>query len=70
VFHLGDYRRATLGPGQDVPHDYFFVNGEGLISRLRRCLSLFPHFKASTLQCLLHSALSNPLLASRSSIHI
>jgi len=28
VFHLGDYRRAALGPGQDVPEDYFFVNGE------------------------------------------
>ena len=28
MFHLGDYRRATVGPGQDVPDDYFFVNGE------------------------------------------
>ncbi|KAI9797741.1 MAG: hypothetical protein M1835_006913 [Candelina submexicana] len=28
VFHLGDYRRATVGPGHDVPDDYFFVNGE------------------------------------------
>ncbi|MCJ1375478.1 hypothetical protein MMC20_006714 [Loxospora ochrophaea] len=28
IFHLGDYRRATVGPGQDVPEDYFFVNGE------------------------------------------
>lgn len=27
VFHLGDYRRATVGPGQDVPDDYFFING-------------------------------------------
>lgn len=26
VFHLGDYRRATLGPGKDVPNDYFFLN--------------------------------------------
>lgn len=26
VFHLGDYRRATLGPGKDVPDDYFFLN--------------------------------------------
>lgn len=30
MFHLGDYRRATLGPGQDVPDDYFFVNGEDI----------------------------------------
>lgn len=28
VFHLGDYRRATVGPGKDVPDDYFFVNGK------------------------------------------
>jgi hypothetical protein len=27
AFHLGDYRRATMPPGQDVPDDYFFVNG-------------------------------------------
>ncbi|KAF2743458.1 6-phosphofructo-2-kinase/fructose-2,6-bisphosphatase-like protein [Sporormia fimetaria CBS 119925] len=26
VFHLGDYRRATLGPDTDVPDDYFFLN--------------------------------------------
>jgi 6-phosphofructo-2-kinase/fructose-2,6-biphosphatase 4 len=26
VFHLGDYRRATVGPGKEVPEDYFFVN--------------------------------------------
>ncbi|KAI9850118.1 MAG: hypothetical protein M1838_006052 [Thelocarpon superellum] len=26
VFHLGDYRRATVGDGDDLPHDYFFVN--------------------------------------------
>ncbi|KAI1957643.1 hypothetical protein LOZ12_003050 [Ophidiomyces ophidiicola] len=27
IFHLGDYRRATVGPGQDLPEDYFFVKG-------------------------------------------
>jgi len=26
IFHLGDYRRAMIGPGNDVPEDYFFVN--------------------------------------------
>jgi 6-phosphofructo-2-kinase/fructose-2,6-biphosphatase 4 len=26
IFHLGDYRRATMGEGQDVPDDYFFIN--------------------------------------------
>lgn len=24
IFHLGDYRRATIGPEGDVPQDYFF----------------------------------------------
>ncbi|KAI0157543.1 bifunctional 6-phosphofructo-2-kinase/fructose-2,6-bisphosphate 2-phosphatase [Xylariaceae sp. FL1272] len=24
IFHLGDYRRATVGEGGDVPEDYFF----------------------------------------------
>ncbi|KAL2760783.1 hypothetical protein ACRALDRAFT_2095794 [Sodiomyces alcalophilus JCM 7366] len=26
IFHLGDYRRATVGPGGTVPEDYFFPN--------------------------------------------
>ncbi|KAK7708561.1 hypothetical protein SLS64_006663 [Diaporthe eres] len=26
IFHLGDYRRATVGPGGHVPEDYFFPN--------------------------------------------
>ncbi|KAI9369792.1 6-phosphofructo-2-kinase-domain-containing protein [Aspergillus egyptiacus] len=26
IFHLGDYRRATIPHGQDIPDDYFFVN--------------------------------------------
>lgn len=34
AFHLGDYRRATLGPGRDVPDDYFFVNGLCITSEL------------------------------------
>lgn len=28
TFHLGDYRRAVVGPGKDVPEDYFFVEGK------------------------------------------
>ncbi|KAL8761417.1 MAG: hypothetical protein Q9184_002476 [Pyrenodesmia sp. 2 TL-2023] len=27
VFHLGDYRRKNLRPGEGIPEDYFFVNG-------------------------------------------
>lgn len=26
IFHLGDYRRATVGDHGDVPEDYFFPN--------------------------------------------
>lgn len=28
IFHLGDYRRATIPFGQDMPDDYFFVDGK------------------------------------------
>ena len=40
VFHLGDYRRATVGPGQDVPDDYFFPNGTHLTQHLSSRLLL------------------------------
>ncbi|KAI4264223.1 MAG: hypothetical protein L6R42_000658 [Xanthoria sp. 1 TBL-2021] len=36
VFHLGDYRRESVGPGQSIPDDYFFVNGAFVC---RDCLS-------------------------------
>jgi hypothetical protein len=36
IFHLGDYRRATMGPGQDVPDDYFFVNASATSVMLRQ----------------------------------
>lgn len=29
AFHLGDYRRAHLGEGNDIPPDYFHLNGMG-----------------------------------------
>lgn len=41
IFHLGDYRRATVGPGQDVPDDYFFVNGE--LTRNYHCFDASPY---------------------------
>lgn len=28
IFHLGDYRRATIPFGEDMPDDYFYVNGK------------------------------------------
>jgi hypothetical protein len=36
IFHLGDYRRATMGPGQDVPDDYFFINASAASVMLRQ----------------------------------
>jgi 6-phosphofructo-2-kinase / fructose-2,6-biphosphatase 4 len=36
IFHLGDYRRATLGPGADVPEDYFFINASAKSVVLRQ----------------------------------
>ncbi|KAL1959989.1 hypothetical protein VTO42DRAFT_657 [Malbranchea cinnamomea] len=36
IFHLGDYRRATVGAGQDLPEDYFFVNASASSVLLRQ----------------------------------
>ncbi|EHL01648.1 putative 6-phosphofructo-2-kinase/fructose-2,6-biphosphatase [Glarea lozoyensis 74030] len=36
VFHLGDYRRATMGPGVDVPDDYFFINASAASVMIRQ----------------------------------
>ncbi|KAF2867694.1 6-phosphofructo-2-kinase/fructose-2,6-bisphosphatase-like protein [Massariosphaeria phaeospora] len=49
VFHLGDYRRATLGPGKDVPDDYFFMNAspQSVLLRnkiLKKCREDIYHF--------------------------
>ena len=49
VFHLGDYRRATVGPGKDVPDDYFFANAapQSMLLRnkiLKKCRDDIYHF--------------------------
>ncbi|KAL2816386.1 6-phosphofructo-2-kinase-domain-containing protein [Aspergillus cavernicola] len=36
IFHLGDYRRATIPYGQDIPDDYFFVNASASSVLLRQ----------------------------------
>lgn len=36
IFHLGDYRRATMGPGAAVPEDYFFPNASPASVMLRQ----------------------------------
>lgn len=48
VFHLGDYRRATL-PEKDVPEDYFFLNAspQSVLLRnkiLKKCREDIYHF--------------------------
>ncbi|OOF91082.1 hypothetical protein ASPCADRAFT_211354 [Aspergillus carbonarius ITEM 5010] len=49
IFHLGDYRRATIPYGQDIPDDYFFVNASASSVLLRqkivkRCREDIYHF--------------------------
>lgn len=36
IFHLGDYRRATIGPEGSVPEDYFFQNASAASVILRQ----------------------------------
>ena len=38
VFHLGDYRRASVGPGKDVPDDYFFADASHSTVLLRNTI--------------------------------
>ncbi|KAI9667238.1 MAG: hypothetical protein M1821_000051 [Bathelium mastoideum] len=49
IFHLGDYRRATVGPGREIPQDYFHVNASPptILLRqkiLKRCREDIYHF--------------------------
>ena len=49
IFHLGDYRRATVGPQGEIPKDYFFVNASppSILLRqkiLKRCREDIYHF--------------------------
>jgi 6-phosphofructo-2-kinase / fructose-2,6-biphosphatase 4 len=36
IFHLGDYRRATVGEGNEVPEDYFYPNASPASVMLRQ----------------------------------
>ena len=36
IFHLGDYRRAEVGDGKDVPDDYFFIKASASSVLLRQ----------------------------------
>ncbi|KAF2236187.1 6-phosphofructo-2-kinase [Viridothelium virens] len=49
IFHLGDYRRATVGPQGEIPQDYFHVNASPptILLRqkiLKRCREDIYHF--------------------------
>ncbi|GAB7328478.1 hypothetical protein MBLNU13_g00447t1 [Cladosporium sp. NU13] len=49
IFHLGDYRRAYMGPKGEIPEDYFFVNAStsSVLLRnkiLKKCREDILHF--------------------------
>ncbi|KLJ12457.1 elongator complex protein 2 [Blastomyces silverae] len=73
IFHLGDYRRATVGPGQDVPDDYFFVNASASSVLLRqkivkKCREDIYHFlNHENGQIAIYDAV-NPIAAGRRSL--
>ena len=73
VFHLGDYRRAHVGPGKDVPEDYFHVNASpsSVLMRqkiLKKCRDDIFHFlNNENGQVAIYDAV-NPLAAGRRSL--
>ncbi|PCG98739.1 Bifunctional 6-phosphofructo-2-kinase/fructose-2, 6-bisphosphate 2-phosphatase [Penicillium occitanis (nom. inval.)] len=73
IFHLGDYRRATIGPGQDMPDDYFFVNASASSVLLRqkivkKCRDDIAHFLSEENgQIAIYDAV-NPIAAGRRSL--
>jgi len=70
IFHLGDYRRAEVGHGKDVPDDYFFVNASptSVLLRqkvLKKCREDIYHFlEHENGQIAIYDAV-NPLSAGR-----
>jgi hypothetical protein len=73
IFHLGDYRRGIVGPGKDVPDDYFFVNASASSVLLRqkilkKCREEIYHFlNHENGQVAIYDAV-NPLAAGRRSL--
>ena len=73
IFHLGDYRRAIVGHGRDVPDDYFFVNASASSVLLRqkilkKCREDIYHFlNHENGQVAIYDAV-NPLSAGRKSL--
>ena len=73
VFHLGDYRREHVGPGKDVPEDYFHVDASpaSVLMRqkiLKKCRDDIYHFLNNEKgQVAIYDAV-NPLAAGRRSL--
>ena len=73
IFHLGDYRRATVGAGNEVPDDYFFVNASpsSVLLRqkiLKKCREdIFNFLEHENGQIAIYDAV-NPLAAGRSAL--
>ena len=73
IFHLGDYRRDIIGPGIEVPDDYFFVNASASSVLLRqkilkKCREDIYHFlNHENGQVAIYDAV-NPLAAGRKSL--
>jgi 6-phosphofructo-2-kinase / fructose-2,6-biphosphatase 4 len=73
IFHLGDYRRATLPPGVDVPDDYFFVNASATSVMLRQKIlkkcrdDIYAWLNHENGQVAIYDAV-NPLSAGRKSL--
>ena len=73
IFHLGDYRRATMGPGVDVPDDYFFVNASAPSVLLRQKIlkkcreDIYAWFEHDNGQVAIYDAV-NPLSGGRKSL--
>ena len=73
IFHLGDYRRATVGPGKDVPDDYFFVNASASSVLLRQKIlkkcreDIYQFLNHENGQIAIYDAV-NPLAAGRRSL--
>ncbi|KAF3483609.1 6-phosphofructo-2-kinase/fructose-2,6-bisphosphatase [Arthroderma uncinatum] len=73
IFHLGDYRRATVGPGGELPEDYFFANASASSVLLRqkivkRCREdIYRFLNHENGQIAIYDAV-NPLAAGRISL--
>lgn len=73
IFHLGDYRRATMGPDIDVPDDYFFVNASAPSVLLRQKIlkkcreDIYAWFEHDNGQVAIYDAV-NPISGGRKSL--